>query len=180
MMPFVFVFYIFVALAVVVGAMRGWVKELLVIFSGLLGLFIIEIFSIYIGLYNSIVIANPTSAFWLQSVIMIMVAIFGYQIPKLSRLQAASRRENIRDTLLGGVLGAANGYLIFGSIWAFLDTIGYDKFGDYLMAPDPSFPMYEATVNLMEVMPPNVWWSQEPAIYIIVAIIFTIIVAVFV
>jgi len=180
MMSLAYVFYIFVVLAMIIGAMRGWAKELLVIFSAVLGLFIIMVFQNYVGIYNSIILNGaPTTEFWIRTVIMVMMAFFGYQTPKISRLQAAARREQARDMLLGAVFGAVNGYLIIGSIWSFLDSVGYENFPKVFMAPDASLPMGEVALTLVNAMPPN-YLMQAPAIYITIAVAFTIVVVVYV
>lgn len=179
-MSLAFIFYIFVGLAMVVGAMRGWAKELLVIFSALLGLFIIMVFQTYVGIYNSIIAGgSPATEFWVRSIIIMVMAFFGYQTPKISRLQTAARREKTRDMLLGAVFGAANGYLIFGSIWSFLDRVGYENFPKVFVAPDPNLPMGELAINLVKAMPPN-YLLEAPVIYITIAVVFTIVVIVYV
>ena len=155
MMSLSFIFYIFVGLAMVVGALRGWAKELLVIFSAVLGLFIIMVLQTYAGVYNSIITTgSPSTEFWVRTFIILIMAFFGYQTPNISRLQAAARREQARDMILGAVFGAVNGYLIIGSIWAFLDKIGYHNFPKVFIAPDPSNPMGQAALNLVAAMPP--------------------------
>jgi hypothetical protein len=180
MMSLAYVFYIFVGLAMVIGAMRGWAKELLVIFSAILGLFIIMVFQTYVGIYNSIIAGGgPTTEFWVRATVMLLMAFFGYQTPKISRLQAAARREKARDMLLGAVFGAVNGYLIIGSIWSFLEKAGYHNFPKVFMSPDPATPMGELAINLVNAMPPN-FLMQAPAIYITIAVAFTIVVIVYV
>jgi uncharacterized membrane protein required for colicin V production len=180
MMSLAYVFYIFIGLAMVVGALRGWAKELLVIFSAILGLFIIMVFQTYVGIYNSIIASgSPTTEFWVRSSIMMLMAFFGYQTPKISRLQAAARREKARDMLLGAVFGAVNGYLIIGSIWSFLEKVGYQNFPTAFLPPDPATPIGELAINLVNAMPPN-YLMQAPAIYITIAVAFTIVVIVYV
>jgi len=180
MMSLAFIFYVFVGLAMVVGALRGWAKELLVIFSAILGLFIIMILQTYVGVYNSIIATgSPTTEFWVRTSIILLMAFFGYQTPNISRLRAAARREQARDMLLGAVFGAVNGYLIIGSIWAFLDKVGYHNFPNVFLPPDASMPMGDAAINLVAAMPPN-YLMQAPAIYITIAVAFTIVVIVYV
>jgi hypothetical protein len=180
MMSLAYVFYLFVALAMVIGAMRGWAKELLVIFSAILGLFIIMVFQTYVGFYNSIIASGPpTTEFWVRTTVMLLMAFFGYQTPKISRLQAAARREKARDMFLGAIFGAVNGYLVIGSIWAFLDKVGYHNFPKVFLPPDPNLEMGQLAIALVNAMPPN-YLMQAPAIYITIAVAFTIVVVVYV
>lgn len=180
MMSLAYVFYMFVVLAMIIGAMRGWAKELLVIFSAVLGLFIIMVFQTYIGIYQSIIInGTPTTEFWTRTIIMLLMAFFGYQTPRITRFQAAARREAARDMILGAVFGGLNGYLVIGSIWSFLDKVGYHNFPKVFLAPDPSSPMGELAITLVNAMPPN-YLMQAPAIYIAIAVAFTFVVIVYV
>ena len=55
MISLTFVFYLFVIITGVIGLMRGWAKELLVVFSAILALFIISIFQRYVGIFQEVV-----------------------------------------------------------------------------------------------------------------------------
>ena len=67
MISLVFVFYVFVGLAAVIGAVRGWAKETLVLISALLAIFIIYVFEAYVGIYRDVVFPvalNNISGSW--------------------------------------------------------------------------------------------------------------------
>jgi UDP-N-acetylmuramate--alanine ligase len=53
--------------------------------------------------------------------------LFGYQSPNIPRLAGTGRfaRDRLQDSLLGFVLGAINGYLVWGTIWFYLNNAGY-------------------------------------------------------
>ena len=106
-----FVFWMFVMLAAIIGAMRGWAKELLVAFSAILAIFIILVFETYVGFVQGIIQAGgPKTEFWTRVIILMMLSFFGYQTPgTFDRFKAAARREKLQDSLLGLILGASLG-----------------------------------------------------------------------
>lgn len=59
MLSLTFVFYLFVFVLAVIGIMRGWAKETLVIISTILALFIIFVFENYVGIYRAMVYPQP-------------------------------------------------------------------------------------------------------------------------
>jgi uncharacterized membrane protein required for colicin V production len=117
-----FIFICFVVLFAVIGAMRGWAKEMMVTASVILALFIITVLETYVkGLSTSFAEPGSPEQFWMRTSIILLLAFFGYQTPNLPRLSGQRfARERFQDSLLGIFLGALNGYLIVGSIWYFL------------------------------------------------------------
>jgi len=172
MMTLNFAFWTLVVLFAIVGAMRGWAKELLVTFSAILALFFIEIFSRYLPPVRSFFAPpNDATEFWVQTVILFTMVIFGYQTPNLAKFASPKfARERFSDALLGFFLGAFNGYLIFGSIWYFLIESGY-PFPDYITAPAP-IPW------IVAYLPPT--WLGIPTIYFAVAVAFLFVLVVFI
>ena len=166
-----FVFWLFVILFAIIGGMRGWAKELLVIFSVILALFVLTVLYNYLAFVYSFLSSDPQVRFWADSIILVALSFFGYQTPNLQRFQAAARREKLQDILFGIVLGGVNGYLIVGSIWYFLARSDY--FFDFVTAPQS-----DAAIRLAELLPPL--WLQAPAVYFAVAIAFTFIVIVYI
>ncbi len=47
------------------------------------------------------------------------------------------RNNRVQDAILGGLLGAINGYLIWGAVWYFLDINDY-PFAGLISAPSPT------------------------------------------
>ncbi len=173
-----FMFWLFVSMFAIVGAMRGWAKELLVSFSVVLSLFILTVLETYIPfVYDFMVQAGGRPQFWLRSSIVVLMAFFGYQTPNLQRLAGARfARERLQDTLLGLFLGALNGYLIMGTLWFFLHQAGYPF--PYVLPPIPGDPFSEPALRLLQWLPPR--WLGIPAIYFAVAIAFAFVVIVFI
>ena len=228
MISLVFVFWVFVGLAAVIGAVRGWAKETLVLISALLAIFIIYVFENYVGVYRAIVfppsepytvLAGDTcetvaayfnttverlvatneglttpcvvqpgmilfyqstvSRFYASTLIILLLAFFGYQTPAIKIFQAGARREKVRDMVLGAVFGGANGYLVIGSIWWFLHEAGYENFSKILTPPQVGTPLADAAMNLLAKMPPE-YLMQAPHIFITIAFAFAFVVIVYV
>lgn len=228
MISLVFIFYVFVGLAAIIGAVRGWAKEILVLISALVALFIIFVFESYVPIYQAVVfpplveyttvegdncelaaaklgtsvnrmvtynddLSEPCSVvpgmqleyrdsinrFWASTFMLLVLAFFGYQTPAFKLFSAAARREKVRDAVLGAVFGAANGYLVIGSIWWFLWKAGYDNFNKVLMHPVPGTDLAETAMDLLARMPPE-YLMQAPHIYITIAFAFAFVVIVYV
>ncbi len=172
--------WIFIILFSIAGAMRGWAKELLVTFSVILALFSLNVFETFIPFYKSIMTSSSASSvFWIRTAIIGGLVFFGYQTPKLQRLAESGRfvRSFLQDSLLGGFLGAVNGYLIFGTIWYFLSAAGYPF--SFVTAPDPATANGIAALRWINFLPPA-WLLGNPAIYFAVAICFIFVLVVFI
>lgn len=62
--------------------------------------------------------------FYVLLLIHLGIAFFSYQGPTLAGRMLADRlriRDSIQDKMLGAIIGAINGYLIFGTLWNFLE-----------------------------------------------------------
>jgi hypothetical protein len=162
----------------IVGAMRGWAKELLVSFSVILSIFIITVLETYIPFVRDFLIqTGGIPNFWLRSSIVLLLAFFGYQTPNLQRLAGARfARERLQDTLLGLFIGALNGYLIVGTLWFFLHESGYPF--PNIFPPTPGDPIGDSALELISWLPPR--WLGIPSIYFAVAIAFAFVVIVFI
>lgn len=172
--------WIFIILFAIVGAMRGWAKELLVTFSIILALFTMNVFETFVPFFKSMIqTSSPEAVFWIRSGIVSALVFFGYQTPKLQRLAESGRfvRHFLQDSLLGGFLGAVNGYLIFGTIWYYLNASGYPF--SFVTAPDPATANGLAAINWINFLPPS-WLMGTPAIYFAVAICFIFVLVVFI
>jgi uncharacterized membrane protein required for colicin V production len=169
-----FLFWFLIILFGFIGAMRGWAKELLVTFSVILALAFINLLEKYIPFFNTLP-PNSTALFWVQTVIVITLVIFGYQTVNLPQFAGKARREKLADSLLGFFLGAINGFLIFGSIWYFMNSALY-PFPSIIAAPIPGTPQGDMALGLVPYLPPRL--LGEPLIYfaVILAFIFVIVV----
>jgi len=117
-----FIFFCFVILFAIIGAMRGWAKEMMVTASAVLGLFIITVLETYVqGINDTFATPGSPEQFGMRVAIIVILTFFGYQTPNLPRIGGQRfARERFQDSFLGIFLGALNGYLIVGSIWYFL------------------------------------------------------------
>lgn len=181
MVSLTFVFFMFVVMFGLIGASRGWAKEMLVTFGAILALFLLALLEQYVPVV--VTLARSTdpdtmrSLFWLRFVIIILLAYFGYQTPYISRFASGQRfiREKLQDTLLGFLLGALNAYLIVGSLWFYMHQAGYPF--EYITPPVEGTPAGDAAMRLLAGMAPA--WLTIPYIYFAVAIAFVFVIVVF-
>ncbi|MHB8819224.1 MAG: hypothetical protein ACYC7M_09225, partial [Bellilinea sp.] len=85
-------------------------------------------------------------------------------------------RERLQDVLSGFFLGAINGFMIWGTIWFYLDSANYPF--AIIIPPDPASAMGQAAERLMAFLPPV--WLGSPVIYFAVAIAFVFVMVVFI
>jgi len=176
MMSVVYVFWMYVLIFAVIGAMRGWVKELLVSFSAITALAVNLLLEKYIPLVREL---NPagSSLFWIRVIILLALVYFGYQsVVSVPRLASKAARERLQDTLFGAVLGGINGYFVAGTIIFYNHMANYPYRDVVSPATDPSIV---ATIETMlKYMPPR--FLGEPSIYFAVIIILIFIIVVYV
>jgi uncharacterized membrane protein required for colicin V production len=173
-------FWLFILLFGLVGLMRGWAKELLVTFSVILALFIVTVLQSYVPFITKLVLdankpgGDPGTVFWLRAGLLIVLTFFGYQSPNIPRIAGSGRfaRERLQDALLGLFLGAVNGYLVWGTLWYFLDQAHYPFPG--IVSPN----LTQSAKNLIGFLPPN-WLLGVPTIFFAIAIAFAFVLVVF-
>lgn len=177
MIAIIIAFYACVIFFAVMGSIRGWAKELLVIFSVILALALIAILENLLPVVSATLNANEMLDFWVRVAILMLMTFFGYQSPKIALLsRGAARRDQIQDTLLGLILGAVSGYMIIGSLWYFIDDVGY--FPPYIYPPDNS-PLGLSAQRMVEWLPPALLWNG-PIIYVAVVLAFIFVIIVFI
>lgn len=169
-----FLFYLLIGMFGLIGAMRGWAKELLVTFSVILAIFLLTLFEKF-GLFGNRTIV--VSSFWVRSLLVGGLAFFGYQTGLLQRFVGSNRlaREKVQDALLGLLVGLLNGYMIVGSIWFFMHEAGY-PFENFIAPPSGEAGDY--IKNLINYMPPG--FFGEPYIYFAVGLAFLFVLVVFI
>ncbi len=184
MVSLLVVFYMFVVLFAIIGAMRGWAQELLVSFSVILAFFLINVLETVIlkRFAEGVIIDGSIQQFWLRFIIVVILVFFGYQTPKIARFAAAARKDRISDSLLGIFLGAINGYLVAGTLWFYMDIAGYP----FKYFTDPSLfsgidlnPPAQFAIDFVNKLPPA-WIGTEPGIYIAVGLAFLFVMVVFI
>ncbi len=176
------IFWIFILIFALIGSLRGWSKELLVMFSIILALFVIQVIQSYVPPVSRMLSSdNQLGQFCFWSLLITAFALAGYHIPGVHKLAGAklnTPRDRLQDWLLGAIIGACNGYLLVGTIWHYLHTAGYPFSAAHMAAPKPGTPVGDAAMKLLAWLPPN--WLGVPEIYFAVAIAFTILVIVFI
>lgn len=193
-------FWLFVIIFGLIGAMRGWAKELLVIFSVVLALFMIyvlESFTPYLIPFEDVLgtVENylPGTSFgalplpvqdelriqfWTRAVIVIVISFFGYQTPRLAVIRDKARRERIQDVLLGVVLGLGSGFFIMGSLWFYMAAAQY-PFSPQILPPQPGTPLGDAAISILKYFPP-VFASNQIGLFFAVVVAFMFVLVVFI
>ncbi len=175
MIPIQTVFFGLMLLFGIIGALRGWAKELLVTFAVILARFIENVLLRYVPVINTtlqtLIASDPRTWFYMRSILFIVIVAFGYATTTISTaLGARARKEKLQDTLLGFFLGGINGFLIIGMLWGFLHILGYNLWGI-------TKPTAQAQA-LISYLP--LGWLEGPTLLIAVAIAFAFVLIVFV
>ena len=175
MMSIVYIFWSSVVLFAIIGAMRGWAKELLVAFSVVTALAVTLLLEKYIPIVRDLD-KSSTSLFWVRTLILVALVYFGYQTVSIARFSSKAARERLQDSLFGAVLGAFNGYLVAGSILYYYYVANY-PYPKVISAPTDQ-TIIQAVDVMMRYMPPR--FLGEPAIYFAVIIILIFIIVVYI
>jgi hypothetical protein len=173
----VVLFGMLVVIFALVGAMRGWAKELIVTSALVLGLFLNAILENYVAPYRTALLLQPgSSQMMIRGGLLVLLAFFGYQTPNLRALQPKVIRERVEEIVLGLVLGLLNGYLLFGSLWSYLHEAGYPT--DLILKPEQGSELSQQINSLMPFLPPDL--LPIPQVYFAVGVVFVFIIIVFV
>lgn len=179
MMTLTFAFWLFVTLFAIIGAMRGWAKELLVTASAVLSIFVLSVLERYVPPVRDFLAApNKAPEFWMRTGVMFVLVFFGYQTPNIQKIAGGKfAREKLSDSLLGLFLGAINGFLIVSTIWYFMHQSGY-PFEKYISAPSAENALSAPALRLIPYLAPQ--WLGIPVIYFAVAITFIFLIVIFI
>ncbi len=130
MLSLTVLFWLMILLFAISGSLRGWSKEVVAASGLVLSLFAINQFGYllisFIG-WTVESMGDPTLAhrrqFYLFAGFHLLITFFSYQGPRMSSGlgQRLKPRDNLQDKLLGGIVGAINGYLVIGALWAFME-----------------------------------------------------------
>jgi hypothetical protein len=157
----------------VIGALRGWARELLVVFSVILARFTEIVLRDYVPVVGPALEAlDVTTWFYVRLGIFSFIVFFGYATPVLSSaLGDKARKEKFQDALLGFFIGFINGFLVVGTFWGYLHELGYRLWG---ITP----PNTDTAVMLLKYLPHT--WLSGPQLFIGVAVSFAFVLIVFV
>lgn len=162
-------FWMLVVVFAMIGAMRGWSKEMLVTFSLILGLFVIAVMLDFVPFMDAYLSEGGNARqFTVRAVLIVIFTFFGYQSPRLQRISDVLVKERFRDSALGIVVGAMNGYFLMGSLLYFLHQFEYP----FAFVTPPLTDMGQ----FLAYMPPA--WLTVPTVYFAIAVAFTFVVVV--
>jgi hypothetical protein len=163
-----------VALFAFIGFMRGWTKEIIALTGIVLALFALEQFR-DILFAPLIAGAEPVQQFYLYGGLLLIIAFFAYQTPeRFAKRTTKSRgaRDSLQEGLLGAVIGGFNGYLVFGSLWFYMDTLGY-PLSPFISAP----PVGTYSATMVEQLP-LVWLLEGNLLTLLVVVLFLFVIIV--
>jgi hypothetical protein len=171
-----FIFLFLLLIFGTIGAMRGWAKEILVSFGVILAMFLLSVIQKLPPIRDTVAIEGSDSKFWLQTLVIIILAFFAYQTPNLPKFGGARfARERLADILLGFLMGVINGYLVVGTLWYYLDQAGYKPLANYFTPPTS-----EAVLRLLTYMAPHWMGAGSLLLYFAVALAFLFVIVVFI
>lgn len=186
MIELIAVFWFAVMLFCVIGAIRGWVREIQATAAAILAMFIIEqispfVWSLLVERTSAEMLAtDPLGTLrrlaMFKAAILLIIVFFGYQGPVLiqsatSRRTSANKpRESMQEGFLGALVGAANGYLIIGALWWYVHVAQYPF--DWLISP-LNFPE-SASAAFISYLP--LAWMASPWLEILVVAFFLIVI----
>ncbi|MCD6356068.1 MAG: hypothetical protein J7L66_02185 [Anaerolineaceae bacterium] len=179
MVSLAILFYIFIFIFALIGAIRGWAKEIIATFSVLLGLFMITVLEAYVPAIKSYIENIPVrSQIGFKALVLGFIVFCGYQTPNLPMFVQSQRfdRNRLQDLILGFMVGAINGFMIFGSLWYFIHEGNYPY--SFVLAPIAGTPAGEAALQLIPLLPPA--WLVTPFIYFAIALSFMFVLVVFI
>lgn len=112
-----------------IGFARGWNKEVIALSGIILGLFALYQFD---DLLRGTLLASVSSdqIFLVQTALFGIIVFFAYQTRALigtdaTRARGEGGRDQLQTNILGAVVGFINGYLVWGTIWYFLEINNY-------------------------------------------------------
>jgi hypothetical protein len=166
-------FYLMLGFFTIIGALRGWAKEALVLLSGILALAIIELmvpkFTANLAIDQVVTI---------KLAILLVCAFIGYQTPSMRPLMGVSRfsQKSFQDVILGALIGAGNGFLFIGSAWFFIADANYPF--SQIIAPNPATEAGQTAAQLLSLTLPN--FLHAPTVYYALVIGCLIVLGVFI
>lgn len=151
-----------------IGYLRGFSKEAIATAGVILALFTIVQFE---GFFEQLGgQAGLSQIFYLKGLFLITVAFFAYQTPADKFVKSRTARDNWQNRILGALGGGVNGYLIFGSLWYFMDQLQYP------LAPNITTPSLDSSsANMVDILP-LVWMQQGNLLTLLVIGLFIFII----
>lgn len=153
-----------------VGYLRGFGKELVALAGIILALFTLVQFDTF---FESIGQGTGVAQiFYVKAIFLGIVAFFSYQTPpdritpSKWRSGKGSARDDWQNRILGALVGGINAYLLFGSLWYFMDQLAYP------LSPNISAPPPDSSSAEMVAVLPLVWMQQGNLLTVAVIVLF--------
>ncbi len=156
-----------VVLFAFIGFVRGSNKEIIALTGIVLALFLLEQFRDVL-LSPLIAGARLDQQLYMYAGILLVIAFFAYQTPeRFSQMERQKgARQGLQEGLLGGLIGGFNAYLLFGSLWFYMDNLGY-PLSPYIIAPPPG-----SASAIMVNQLPLVWLLEGNLLTLMVIVLF--------
>ncbi len=163
----------------VIGVIRGLRKEIVSFGGVVLATFALFQFDV---LLRGIFLASipRDQAFFVQAGLFCVVVYFAYQTRSFGgQYEQGSgaqgpRGNRFQDAILGGLLGALNGYLIWGALWYFLDINDY-PFAPLITAPAANSISAQALNAIPLVLLGNATGGGSQVLTVIVVAMFLVV-----
>ncbi len=164
-----------IILFAIVGFSRGWSKEIIALTGVVLALFSLEQFrDVLLEPFTSG--ATPAQEFYLYAVVLLLITFFAYQTPQRFEKQTRSRRRfregGLQESLLGSLIGAFNGYLVFGSLWYYMRELGYP------LTPNIPAPYIGTLSESMQYNLPLDWLLEGNLLTVLLVLLFLFVIVV--
>ena len=131
----------------IIGFLRGWNREVIALAGIVMALF--ALFQFDSILRSLFFVSLPRDqAFFVQAGLFLAIVFIAYQSNSPS-----GRRDDreLQSGILGGFVGFANGYLIAGTLWYFLDINEY-PLAPLVLSPGPNSPSAQAIDSMPMVL----------------------------
>lgn len=136
------VFWTFVILLGFIGASRGWLREVILTFSMVFALFVLNFFDGAIRNFTTNQQLTQPYAWLVKALPFLIITIFGYLGPAIAGRTGrgpANSSGRFEEGLLSSLLGAFNGYIIFSTLAWFAWEAGIMRGPDYKVGTNTLF-----------------------------------------
>ncbi|MCB9437174.1 MAG: hypothetical protein H6673_09310 [Anaerolineales bacterium] len=153
-----------------IGYLRGFGKEFVALSGIILALFTLVQFD---NFFESIGQGSGLAqVFYVKAIFLGVVAFFSYQTPpdRITptkwRGKGSGARDEWQNRILGAITGGVNAYLLFGSLWYFMDQLAYP------LSPSVAAPPPDSSSAEMVSILPLVWMQQGNLLTVAVILLF--------
>lgn len=158
-----------VALFAFMGFMRGSVKEIVALTGIVLAVFVLEQFR---GVLFSRVLSGMPLAqqFYAYAGVLVVFTFFAYEGPdywdRANSRRAGKGVARLQEGLLGALVGGFNAYLLFGTLWYYMDNFHYP------LSPSIRAPALDSVSAQMVQQLPPVWLLEGNLLTLLMIVLF--------